>query len=380
MIKNSLIVIICILAVGFMSGCSKTWNKTYGGIAAFSVQQTKDGGYILAGITGGGGTALLIKTDANGIEQWKKTSNGSVFAYPYSVQQTNDGGYILAGIYDVYGAGNGDAWLIKTDANGNKVWDTTFGGSSPDCAYSVQQTSDGGYILAGYTQSFGAGNRDTWLIKTDAIGYTVWDKTFGGGNYDEARAVQQTSDGGYILAGFTDSFGAGINDAWLIKTDANGNKVWDKTFGGSGGDVALAVQQTSDGGYILAGVTTSYGTGNEDAWLIKTDANGNEVWDATFGGSNYDETYAVQQTSDGGYILAGGTYSFGAGNNDAWLIKTDANGNKVWDKTFGGSGGEVALAVQQTSNGGYILAGATSGGAWLIKTDGNGNAPATPTP
>jgi hypothetical protein len=192
--------------------------------------------------------------------------------------------------------------------------------------------------------------------------------------------VQQTSDGGYILAGFTDSFGAGINDAWLIKTDANGNKVWDKTFGGSGGDVALAVQQTSDGGYILAGVTTSYGTGNEDAWLIKTDANGNEVWDATFGGSNYDETYAVQQTSDGGYILAGGTYSFGAGNNDAWLIKTDANGNKVWDKTFGGSGGEVALAVQQTSNGGYILAGATSGGAWLIKTDGNGNAPATPTP
>ena len=162
-------------------------------------------------------------------------------------------------------------WLILTNLTFNK----TYGGSGVDWAYAVQQTSDGGYILAGETLSFGAGSADAWLIKTDADGNKVWDKTFGGSSWDEGLAVQQTSDGGYILAGPTNSFGAGSMDAWLIKTDADGNKVWDKIFGGSGDDVARAVQQTSDGGYILAGYTGSFGAGVYDAWLIKTDAEGN---------------------------------------------------------------------------------------------------------
>jgi len=279
--KNTLIIIICILAVFFISGCSKTFNKTFG---------------------------------------------GSYPDYAYSVQQTKDGGYILAGSTGSFGAGNYDAWLIKTDANGNKVWDTTFGGSSTDQARAVQQTSDGGYILAGFTYSFGAGENDAWLIKTDTNGNKVWDTTFGGSDDERAYAVQQTSDGGYILAGVTSSFGAGGWDFWLIKTDANGNKVWDKTFGGSSNDYAWSGQQTSDGGYILAGATESFGSGNvyyPDAWLIKTDTDGNKVWDNTFGGSSSDETYAVQQTSDGGYILAGYSLSYGY---DAWLIKTNAFG------------------------------------------------------
>ena len=214
----------------------------------------------------------------------------------------------------------------------SKTFNKTFGGSGADYAYSVQQTTDGGYILAGYTASFGAGSIDAWLIKTDADGNKVWDKTFGGSGDDIAYAVQQTSDGGYILAGYTWLLGAWY-DAWLIKTDANGNKVWDKTFGGRRSDFAYAVQQTSDGGYILAGWTAgSYFVGNPYAWLIKTDANGNKVWDRTFGGRAYggssqEIANSVQQTSDGGYILAGSTYSIGAGDGDAWLIKTDANGN-----------------------------------------------------
>jgi len=370
-----------------------SFNKTYGGSNdewARAVQQTSDSGYILAGWTNsfgaGNGDAWLIKTDANGNKVWDTTFGGSSYDEAYAVQQTSDSGYILAGYTRSFGAGEDDAWLIKTDADGNKVWDTTFGGSGYDAAYAVQQTSAGGYILAGWTNSFGAGGADAWLIKTDANGNKVWDTTFGGGSFDLAEAVQQTSDDGYILAGYTYSFGAGASDAWLIKTDADGNKVWDTTFGKSYQEGASAVQQTSDGGYILAGRASSFWSVNPDVWLIKSDANGNKVWDKTFGGSSYDEACAVQQTSDGGYILAGYTRSFGAGKSAAWLIKTDANGNKVWDKTFGGSKNEYASAVQQTSDGGYILAGETTsfgaGGVdfWLIKTDAKGNAPATPTP
>jgi hypothetical protein len=372
----------CVVSVDYIM-----FNKTFGGSSndwAYAMKQTNDGGYILAGETQSYG-AGLIKTDANGNKVWDKIFGG---ATANAVQQTSDVGYILAGRTGSIGAGYEDGWLIKTDTDGNKVWERTFGGNDFDEANAVQQTSDGGYILAGWTESYGAGYADAWLIKTDGDGNKVWDRTFGGIGWDEADAVQQTSDGGYILAGWTESYGAGRSDFWLIKTDADGNKVWDRTFGGSDFDEANAVQQTSDGGYILAGWTQSYGAGNgnADAWLIKTDTNGNKVWDRTFGGSSWDEADAVQQTSDGGYILAGYTLSYGAGNGDAWLIKTDTNGNKVWDKTFGGSDQEWARAVQLTSDGGYILAGWTqsygAGGtdAWLIKTDADGIAPATPTP
>ena len=346
--KNHLMIMVCILAVGLISGCSKTFNKTFG------VPGEED--------------------------------------VAYSVQQTKDGGYILAGYTNSFGAGFYDAWLIKTNANGNKVWDKTFGGIGYDVANAVQQTSDGGYILAGYTVSFGAGSDDAWLIKTDASGETCdysvggncyeneskWVKTFGGLDIDTVCSVQQTSDGGYIIAGNTKSLGAGGGDGWLIKTDSSGNKLWDKTYGGSEYDSAQSVQQTSDDGYIIAGNTESLGAGGSDAWLIETDSSGNRLWDKTFGGSKDDAAHSVQQTSDGGYIIAGNTRSLGAGGGDGWLIKTDSSGNKLWDKTFGGSKDEYAQSVQQTSDGGYIIAGSTrslgagDSDAWLIKTDANG--------
>lgn len=241
--------------------------------------------------------------------------------WAYSVQQTSDGGFILAGYTQSYGAGIGDVWSIKTDENGNMLWNKTFGGIKDDAATSVKQTLDGGYILAGWTESYGAGNLDAWVIKIDANGNEKWNKTFGGIVDDDTSSIQQTSDGGYVLAGTTFSYGAGSRDAWFIKIDANGNEQWNKTFGGSGEDGFNSMWETSDSGYILAGGTESYGTDNRDAWIIKTDANGNELWNRTFGGINLDEAYSVQQILDGDYVIAGLTTSYGAGGADAWLIK-----------------------------------------------------------
>ncbi len=258
--------------------------------------------------------------------KFAKAYGGANWDYAYSVQQTSDGGYIVVGSTASFGAGEENIFLIKTDANGNIIWAKTYGGTEYDRAYSVQQTSDGGYIVAGYTFSFGAGS-DVFLIKTDANGNVIWAKTYGGTNWDEAFSVQQTSDGGYIVAGYTGSFGAGGGDIFLMKTDANGNLQWAKTFGGTGWDEAFSVQQTSDGGYIVAGRTSSFGAGFYNAFLVKTDANGNIQWAKTYGGTGFDYAYSVQQTSDGGYIVAGRTSSFGAGSVDIFLIKTDANGN-----------------------------------------------------
>ena len=375
------------VTAGCASGATapeEAWNQTFGGTGydgAHSVQQTSDGGYILAGWTRSYGAGYddfwLVKTDANGNEHWNKTFGGSNYEDAGSVQQTADGGYILAGMTKSYGDGIGDFWLVKTDSDGNKQWDKTFGITGRyDRAYSAQQTADGGYIGGGYTSSYGAGDYDFWLVKTDANGNKQWNETFGGTDGDWAYSVQQTSDGGYILAGCTCSYGAGGEDVWLVKTDANGNKQWDKTFGGTGYERAWSVQQTADDGYILAGWTRSYGAGGEDGWLVKTDSNGNKQWDKTFGGTGSDKAYSVQQTADGGYVLAGYTESYGAGGEDVWLVKTDSSGNKQWDKTFGGTGSERAGSVQQTADGGYILAGWTeSYGAgdydlWLIKVKG----------
>ena len=202
-------------------------------------------------------------------------------------------------------------------------WTRTFGGSNSDYGRSVQQVSDDGYILTGSTASFGNDSYDVWFIKTDAQGDEEWSQILGGSDDDYGSSIQQTADGGYIITGWTNSFGNGGSDVWLIKSDSQGNEEWDQTLGGSDTDIGYSVQQTTDGGYIITGWTNSFGNGNYDVWLIKTDSQGNEKWNQTWGGSDFDKGSAIQQTADGGYIITGWTNSFGNGNDDAWLIKVE---------------------------------------------------------
>ena len=318
------------------------------------------------------------------LEQWNRTFGGVDDDWAESVQQTSDGGYVITGATGVTYfycfrppfrhrfIKTSDVWLIKVDKKGDKKWDKTFYGMGYNEGKSVQQTADGGYIITGhtgYTAFCTADERiklltapDVRLIKVDKKGDKKWDKTFGDGGFDWGESVQQTSDGGYIITS------DGIPS--LIKTDKNGEEVWNKTFRGHG----QSVQQTYDGGYIIAGYTEPYSTfESEDVLLIKTDKDGVEVWNKTFGGADGDEGNSVHQTFDGGYIITGFSGSYGAGSRDVWLIKTDKNGNEEWNKTFGGAYDDRGNSVQQTSDGGYVIAGYTeSYGAdgrdvWLIK-------------
>jgi hypothetical protein len=366
------------------------WNKTFGGKSSdvgYTIQQTNDGGYILVGYTSsfgaGSDDVWLIKTDSNGNMEWDKTFGGTESDSGECVQQTIDGGYIITGYTESFSTGyedTYDVWLIKTDSNGNKLWDRTFGGRWDDFSYCVQQTTDNGYILTGGTHSFGAGGYDVWLIKTDSNGNELWNKTYGGKAYDGGKSVQQTNDGGYIIAGGTSSYSVSYYyDVWLIKTSETGDEEWNKTFGRVNSDVGYSVQQTTDKGYIITGKTCCNDSGFYDVWLIKTFETGDEEWNKTFGGSKHDEGRAVRQTSDGGYIITGYTKSFGIVESDVWLIKTSETGDEEWNKTFGKSYlWEWGLSVEQTTDGGYIILGLTSISEkdfWLIKVAGENHPP-----
>jgi parallel beta-helix repeat protein len=389
-IWNVLIFAVLLALLAFVSGGpvsgaeapEEEWNRTFGGPSAdygSSVQQTPEGGYIIAGETAsfgaGEGDVWLLKVAANGTEEWNRTFGGSSYDSGRSVQQTIDGGYIVAGLTESFAAGQGDVWLLKVAANGTEEWNRTFGGPSYDYGSSVQLTTDGGYIIASSTASFGAGSWDVWLLKVAANGTEEWNRTFGGPSADYGSSVQLTTEGSYIIAGETASFGAGEMDVWLLKVAANGTEEWNRTFGGPSSDYGSSVQLTTDGGYIVAGETESFGAGDEDVWLLKTAANGTEEWNRTFGGASEDSGSSVQQTPEGGYIIAGSTLAPSADNCDVWLIKTGADGTEEWNRTFGVSIEDRGLSVQQTADGGYIIAGFTasfvdSGDVWLLKVEG----------
>jgi mannose/fructose-specific phosphotransferase system component IIA len=367
---------------GYASTFAKTIDESYDD-EAFSIIQSSDGGYAVAGRTysfgAGGPDFYVVKLDSSGNVQWTKTIGGSAWDGASSIIQSSDGGYVVAGYTQSFGAGWYDFYVVKLDSSGNVLWAKTIGGSNYDVATSIIQSSDGGYVIAGYTRSFGAGYVDIYVVKLDSSGNVIWTKTIGGSSGDEAWSIIQSSDGGYVVAGRTYSFGAGYDDFYVVKLDSSGNVIWTKTIGGSLTDVAISIIQSSDGGYVVTGGTQSFGAGSYDIYVVKLDSGGNVQWTKTIGGSNWDVAWSIIQSSDGGYVVAGETRGFGAGYFDIYVVKLDSGGNVQWTKTIGGSLTDVASSIVQSSDGGYVVAGSTrsfgAGGAdlYVVKMDANGN-------
>jgi hypothetical protein len=383
--------------------------KTTGGsidVLALSAQQTADGGYIVAGYASGQPTEkpeplgpstlqltptptrppganyqdlLLLKYDRSGSLSWARTASLGSEDLVSSVRQTADGGYILAGYTSTSRYEGRDVLLLKYNSAGVLEWARTTGGSNDDIAQSVWQTADGGYVVAGETRSYGAGLTDVLLLKYDSAGTLEWARTAGGSYYDDALSVQQTADGGYVVAGSTSSYGMGYEDVFLLKYDSEGTLSWAKTTGGNDEDMARSVQQTADGGYIVAGWTGSYGAGDRDVLVLRYDNSGMLEWARTTGGSSSDDACAVQQTTDGGYVVAGTTVTLGpVGSAGISLLKYDSAGTLEWARTAGGGSADVIRSMQQTTDGGYIVTGFTSSygagdvNVFLFKTDEDG--------
>lgn len=347
---------------------SEEWTKTYENIdhgCGHSIQQTSDNGFIITGQIDD--YFAIIKTDNIGNEQWRRIF-GSDFqsghGVGFSIIETKDGGYVATGemydnnFYSTY------LWLIKIDSFGNDVWAKKYGGTWHDEGYSVKQTADGGYIIGGNTQSYGNGENgrpDIWLIKTDSYGNEEWNKTFGGKDSGSCYEIEITLDNGYIMVS---TIRSSIN---VIKTDSVGNELWNKTFGEDVNAVARSIEKTNDGGYAIVGYIDSPIDYDSDIWLIKINDVGIEEWNKTIGGNGEDGGYSVFNAPDGGFIILGSTNSYGNGNIDAWLIKIDNSGNELWNKTFGGIKKDIGRSLVICSDNSYAIVGESDFEVWLIK-------------
>ena len=407
--------------------------------SATSIQQTADGGYIIGGttessqngdVTGtnkGGEDCWVVKLDATGNISWNKVFGGNGFDQLKKIQQTADGGYIFCatsgssanGDVTATSKGGFDLWVVKLNASGNITWNVLLGGNQFELAGSIEQTADNGYILGGYSSSSANGDvtevnkglADYWVVKLNSTGVVQWNKLLGGTGEDQLNSVKPTSDGGYIATGYTASSASGnvtgtingIFDFWVIKINSTGTPVWNKSIGGSQEQIAYSIQATQDGGYIVAGESTSNASGNitgtnnglYDYLVVKLDASGNITWNKLLGGSGVESAKSIQQTQDGGYVVVGHSSSSASGNvtqinagfEDVWVVKLNPAGTITWSKLYGGSQSDFATSVALTTDGGYIITGFTNSSAsgsvigtnhggfdvWVLRLDGNGN-------
>lgn len=421
------------------------WQKYFGGTGADflgghdtsfiqSAYQTSDGGFILGGdststVSGnktsskyGGQDFWLVKTDALGAKVWENSFGGLSNDLFNSVRTSTDGGFLVCG--ETYSGvegnkatgnfGSGDYWILKLNANGGKVWESIFGGTARDALLFAEPIQDGGCILAGYSGSGIGGNKTVanfgswnfWLIKVDRDGKKVWEKVYGGTGTDLPNNLLPTPDGGFIITGVSNSAksgnknsdGFGLNDFWLVRIDSNGNKLWDRSFGGSATESSPVLLQTPDGGFLVGGQSASGISGNKttanfgstDYWVIKLDGNGDKIWEQDFGGSGQDILSSLQTTSDGGYLLGGTSTSGISGNKTTpafgpsfyWIVKITSAGEKDWEGSFGGGNGEGLTTTFQTEDEGFVLVGESRSGiggnkttpepgCWIIKLKGN---------
>ncbi len=391
---------------------SIAWIQNFGGSgddSPRSIVSTLDGGFAVFGFTNSidGDLAQkslavndywLLKFDSVGSLQWSKTYGGSKDDRGQQVIRTKDGGYAITG-YAMSDDGDGtknegfhDNWILKLDASGTILWEKSFGFSGHDHSYDIIETTDGGFFFSGFldvTSSNGEGSTEKsrttahgvgefWGTRLDAEGNLVWRKYFGGTNNDRSFGVINANDGGFILTGASESDDFDISnpkgsyDYWVVKVDKNGNFEWERSFGGTGIDQSHDVSKTADGAYVIVGntfstdVQVSKNNGESDIWLVKFDENGNLIWERNYGGPLFDSAHGVSLAADGGFIISGNSKSFGGdttanfGENDLWLLKTNATGDLVWQQTFGGTGLDFGYDAIQTSDGSVLFVGDTA--------------------
>ena len=369
-----------------IASATTPWAKSYGESdteRAQSIWHTSDGGFITTGHSVSFGGLWVVKLDSEGAVDWEKSYGGSGSWGERIIQETSDGGYIVVGTTSDPFTGI-DAWVLKLDSDGSIDWQKRYGGPSDDDDFplAVQQTSDGGYIVAGYTgitldfpiiQPL----YDMWAMKLDSSGSIEWQYKYDLNDEDYANSIQETSDGGYIMAGETVN-GAGGSDFLVLKLNSDGIIAWQKSYGGTGGEKAQSIVET-DSGYVVAGGTYSFGVLGSDMWILNLDTDGNIVWQKTYGSAEDEWAQSIRTTADGGYVVAGYTWSFGAGNGDFWVLKLNSDGSTYWQRRYGGLDPDYSYCVQQTEDEGYAAAGLTfSFGAgqcdfWVLRLASDGS-------
>ncbi|UCC79025.1 MAG: T9SS type A sorting domain-containing protein [Candidatus Zixiibacteriota bacterium] len=350
------------------------WMQIYGDNVhdcVYWVEQVGQGnhsgqpGFILAGYTKSyeqwHNNVLLIKTDSEGNVEWTRTYGGTDNDAGFCVKPTSDSGFVACGFSCSGGRNTADGYIIKTDASGDTIWTRKYGDSGSESFAEVTQTSDGGYVAAGYKEEPGGYYTDIFAVKIDSVGAIMWSREYGNPSFlDHAKSILQTSDGGYIICGATGGVGTG-SDVWLIKTDSDGNVEWSRTYGDDGYDAGYSLDQTSDGGYIVAGYKTiliePY---HHDLYMVKTSSDGTVQWERTYGEGGSDRANSVRETSDGGFIAAGLMESPVQGGCDIYVVKTYGNGDLQWSDTMSINEADVGYCVRQTADGNFVIAGSTT--------------------
>ena len=434
MCKFALFLAFFILSDSLFAQPSIQWQKTFGGTIndeARSVRQTSDGGYIVAGYTVSNDGDVdanygffdfwVTKLDTLGAVLWKKNYGGSSFEEAFAVEQTMDGGYVVAGYTesndnDVFGNhGQKDAWVLKLDSSGSILWQKCLGGSNWDEAWDIKVTLDGGFVLIGRSGSVDGdvsgnhGSLDYWVVKLSATAQVEWQKSLGGTDYDFGYSINPTNDGGYIVAGESQSIDGDITGnpsglaAWVVKLNFEGKIEWQKAMGGSGLDRANEILQTREGGYMVFGQTNSTNgdvSGNHggyDYWAVKLSNAGIIEWQKAFGGSSEDYGQSIKQTKDGGFVTTGlansnnGDVTGNHGGGDLWIVKLTEMGVIQWQKAIGGTKLEIGYSIGETNDEGYVVAGYTwsnngdvsgvvgKSDFWIVKLSPESSPTTTPT-
>ncbi len=338
------------------------WQTSFGGSGSelgMAVDACRDGGFIMAGISNsfeGNYDGWLIKTDSNGAELWNQYIGGDSTDYIYDIKEASNGDFLVVGYSNSWTTYEYDLWVVRTDSAGNELWNITIGGEQTDRGYSIAETADGGIIIQGTTNSYGSGEQDIWLIKTDQAGNQEWDLTFGGELSESSNSLAVTSDGGYFIVGSSNSWSGGDDDLYAIKTNSDGTIEWSNVFDTELASWRFKAVATSSGEYLITGWIQT--ESNElDAWIIKLDISGNEIWRTIYGGPDHDRCYGIIEDFDGSYVISGYSRSRNLNDYDIWLFKIAEDGNQIWNKYYGSDQYDAGRDLCQAANGDYIIAG-----------------------